>query len=152
MAFRKSRNLRVFYEDRTASPSRSRLILLVNESEDEDVEQVVGVCLKHIAGWVVISMSSMDIELLSLLNIQPDAILFNTRLSQEPDLSPKQTQTIQQLQQYSSVAFSPILLLIDTAHWLAPEHLQLLGVTGAIAKPFDPATLPESISQLLGWN
>jgi DNA-binding response OmpR family regulator len=132
----------------------SKLILLVNESsgedDDESVEEVVSICLNRLAGWNVISISLID-ERLALLRRQPDAILVNTLLSRTSELSSDQKQIIQSLKNHVLTRLSPILLLIDTATWLTSNELRSLGISGAIAKPFDPPALVEQIKQTLAW-
>ncbi|WP_179228342.1 response regulator [Leptolyngbya ohadii] len=124
----------------------------MNESDEDDIEQVIRVCLEHIARWNVVSIAATDAGLLPLPHVQPDAILFNARLSRGSNLSFIQKQTLQHLRRYALTRFIPILLLIDTASWIAGDQLRSLGVAGAIAKPFNPVTLPEKISEIVGWN
>jgi DNA-binding response OmpR family regulator len=132
----------------------SKLILLISESSDKDddksVAEVVSICLNRLAGWHVISISLID-ERLSLLRRQPDAILVNTLLSRSSELTSNQKQIIQSLKSNVLTRFSPIVLLIDTATWLTTHELRSLGISGAIAKPFDPPALVEQIKQTLGW-
>lgn len=152
MAFWKLHNIRAFTGDVAASSLSSRLILLVNERADADIEQIIGVCLEHLAGWQIVSVSQTAQELVLPLQQKPDAIPFNAQLSRQYGLSFVQKRIVQQIRRYPLTQATPILLLIDTAHWMTLQQMESLGIVGAIAKPFNPVTLPEKISELLGWD
>jgi BarA-like signal transduction histidine kinase len=128
--------------DTLNSLTSSRLILFVNESNNDDIEQVVSVCLNHIVSWSIISVASKEKMLIPSLRRQPDAILLNVLLSRKYNLSFVQKRIIRHLRRNSLTQFSPILLLIDTADWLTTEQLKSIGAAGAIAKPFNPVALP----------
>lgn len=130
----------------------SRLILLINETNDDGLEEIITACLNHVAGWNVISISSRYKSLSPLLKKQPDAILVNALLSNLDGLSFNQKYLIQSLKQHPLTQFSPILLLIDTANWLSSSQLQSWGIVGALAKPFNPITLPSQITEILCWE
>jgi len=129
----------------------SRLILLVNESNTEE-EKVIRLCLNHVAGWNVVSISSKYKELSLLLKNQPDAIIINALLTNINGLSSNQTGLIHNLKKHPVTQSSPILLLIDTANWLTTVQFTTWRIAGAIVKPFDPITLPSQIMSMLGWN
>jgi CheY-like chemotaxis protein len=113
------------------------------------MEQILAICLERIMGWRIVSVSPTKQGLVLPLNQQPDAILFNAQLSRQHNLNYVQKQIIRQLKQSPLTQASPIMLLIDAANWMTLQQLESLGVVGAIAKPFNPVTLPKEISELL---
>lgn len=132
-----------------------RRILLINH--DVSIGEVLFVCLKHLAGWEVISTNMSQANLDTLLSEHPDAILLDAILVDA--LPPKihglgfiQDMFIKQLKKNRITRSVPILLISDQATWLTREELQTMGIEGAIPKPFDPVTLPDQITRILCWK
>ncbi|WOD37032.1 response regulator [Nodosilinea sp. E11] len=130
----------------------AKLILLLHESEDDSIEEIISVCLNYMAGWNVVSIPFTYEGINRLLSKQPDAILLDVLLCEMPGLSIRQRRLIKKLKSYPLTQASPILLVTDKASWFTPEQLQALGITGAIEKPFDPVTLPAQIAKILHWS
>ena len=59
---------------------------------------------------------------------------------------------LRQLQSNLMIQNIPVVLLTATAHQLDPQQLPLLGVRGAIAKPFNVLSLTNEIAKALGWS
>lgn len=135
-----------------------KLILLIEQ--DDSIREVLLVCLKHLAGWNVVSVESSQESLELVLKDQPDAILLDTFTAKSSDsftarnsgLGFIQKLLIQKLRKHPVTCSTPIVLMTDKANWFTPTQLRSLGVDGTIAKPFDPAALPTQISHLLGWT
>ena len=125
--------------------SNVKSILLIDY--EASVREVLQVCLSEIGGWNVIAAASFEEGLASLLTEKLDAIIMD-------NITPKRDSTkfIQKLKQNPLTQSIPILLITHKASWYSRQHLQDMSVVGAIAKPFDPVSLPVQISQLLGWN
>jgi len=128
----------------------ARLILLVNH--DASIGEVLRVCLRYLAGWDVISIGSEQFHIDMTIVKRPDAILVDALLPQIYPLGFIQRLLIKKLKKNQLTQSVPILLITDGAGWFTPEQLSALGITGAIAKPFDPTTLPTQIAQMLGWE
>jgi CheY-like chemotaxis protein len=129
------------FRDMCTDPS----ILLIDY--DTSVREVLQVCLSEIGGWNVIPAASFEEGLALLLTKKPDAIIMDI-------ITPKRDSTkfIHHLKENPLTKSIPILLITHKASWYSPQNLQEMSVVGAIAKPFNPATLPVEISKLLGWN
>lgn len=135
-----------------------KLILLIEQ--DDSIREVLLVCLKHLAGWNVVSCKSSQESLELVLEDQPDAILLDTFTTKSSDsftaknsgLGFIQKLIIQKLRKHPVTCSTPIVLMTDKANWFTPTQLRSLGVDGTIAKPFDPTALPTQISHLLGWT
>ncbi len=78
---------------------------------------------------------------------QPDAILLDVMM---PDMDGPTT--FQRLQADAATRHIPVILL--TAKVQAAGHLRFaeLGVSGVLAKPFDPMTLPSQVAKVLSWS
>ncbi|HEY9300176.1 MAG TPA: response regulator [Phormidium sp.] len=124
---------------------RSQSILLIDYNAN--VREILQVCLSEIGGWDVISVASFEEGLATLLTQKPDVIIMD-------NATPKidSTKFIQRLKGNPLTQPIPILLITDKASWYTPQHLRDMSVVGAIAKPFNPATLPVEICKLLGWH
>lgn len=141
-----------------ASVMTRKLILLIEQ--DDSIREVLLVCLKHLAGWNVVSFKSSQESLELQIEDQPDAILLDTFLSKSNGsftsksggLGFIQKLIIQKLRKHPITCSTPIVLMTDKANWFTPKQLRSLGVDGTIAKPFDPTTLPTQIAHLLGWQ
>lgn len=127
----------------------SKLILLIDQ--DEETREVLHICLQRLAGWNVISMDYDPFDLKASLPGQPDAILLNALMPKFNGLGFIQKFAVKRLKAHPLTRSIPILLITDKASWFTAEQLRLLGVEGAIAKPFDPTTLPTQIAHLLNW-
>ena len=77
---------------------------------------------------------------------QPDAILLDVMM---PGMDGPTTFEI--LRSQAATRDIPVIML--TAKVQASDRVSFLelGVTGVIAKPFDPMSLPKEISEVLGW-
>lgn len=127
----------------------SKLILLIDQ--DEATREVLHICLQRLAGWNVVSMDFHQGDLKKLITGQPDAILLNAFMPRLNGLGFIQKLIVKQLKEHPLTRSIPILLIADQASWFTAEQLRSLGITGAIAKPFDPTTLPIQIARLLNW-
>ncbi|EKQ67036.1 response regulator with CheY-like receiver, AAA-type ATPase, and DNA-binding domains [Leptolyngbyaceae cyanobacterium JSC-12] len=127
-----------------------RRILLIEH--DEEIREVLRICLRYLAGWDVVSFGSPQESLDAIVSERPDAILLDTFLLKADSLGFVQKILGQTLQSNALTQSVPILLITDKASWFTKEQLCSLGIQGAIAKPFDPVTLPSQIAQILGWH
>ena len=59
--------------------------------------------------------------------------------------------TVDGLRSASSTAGIPVILLTAKVQASDRSRLDGLEVSGLIAKPFDPVTLPQLVSDVLGW-
>lgn len=133
----------------------AKRILLINH--DASIGEVLSVCLRYLAGWDVVTIGASQASFESAIQNDLDAILLDSTTAEK--FFPKihglgfiQEVFIKQLKKNRKTQAVPILLISDKADWFTPEQLQSLGIEGAIAKPFDPVTLPTQIARLLSWD
>jgi CheY-like chemotaxis protein len=111
------------------------------------VRELLLLCLGKLGGWNVIPAASVQVGWAWLKAQQPDAIVLDTAVPESDRLT-----FIQALSGNISTASIPVLLLINHAAWLNSDSVGSGPVVGAIAKPFNPTTLPIEVAHLLGWR
>jgi CheY-like chemotaxis protein len=120
-------------------------ILVIDD--EADIREVTALSLETVAGWQVISAPSgaQGIQRASLE--QPDAILLDVMM---PDIDGPTTFHI--LKQNGNTCHIPVLLLTAKVQGPDRRKLDALGARAILAKPFDPLTLADQISGVLGWS
>lgn len=125
--------------------SSVKSILLIDY--EVSVREVLQVCFSEIGGWNVIATGSFKEGLALLLTEKLDAIIMDNDTAKRDSI-----RFIQNLKANPVTQSIPIVLITHKASWYSRQNLREMSVVGAIAKPFDPVTLPRQVSQLLGWN
>ncbi|NJO43409.1 MAG: response regulator [Cyanobacteria bacterium CRU_2_1] len=123
----------------------TKSILLIDD--EASIRELVQVCLSDLAGWNVLTVASAQEGLKHLAVECPDAILLDVLMPGMDAIT-----FIHKLRESPSARSIPIILLTVRARWFTPQKLQQLGVVDAIAKPFNPVTLPDAIAHALGWD
>jgi CheY-like chemotaxis protein len=123
----------------------AKTVLLIDD--EDSVRELVQTCLSDLAGWDVVTAASAQEGLKKLDAKHPDVILLDVLMPGMDAVT-----FLQRLHESPAVGSIPVILLTVRARWFTPQKLQQLGVTEAIAKPFNPVTLPEMIASALGWN
>ena len=78
---------------------------------------------------------------------QPDLILLDVMM---PGMDGPTTFRL--MQQDPSIAGIPVVLLTAKVQGVDQRRFAGLGLAGILFKPFDPLTLAEQISEVLGWK
>jgi len=119
-------------------------ILLIDD--EDDIREVAAISLETVAGWRVSSAKSGAAGLEMAKQSHPDAILLDVMMPKQdgPD-------TLRALRGDEATASIPVIFL--TAKVEASEHARLrtIGAAGILSKPFNPMTLANQVSELLGW-
>jgi CheY-like chemotaxis protein len=122
-----------------------RRILIIDD--EDDIREVAALSLEATAGWQIFTASS-GLEGISMASTeQPDAILMDVMM---PGVDGPAT--FRRMQEDSTVAHIPVLLLTAKVQGVDQRRFASLGVTGILFKPFDPLTLAQQISEMLGWK
>jgi CheY-like chemotaxis protein len=121
-------------------------ILLIDPNAE--VREVLRLCLHDFGGWKVIPATSAQEGLEKLTAEHPDAVLVDILIPQEAD----GLRLIQTLRAHPLGRSIPIILITARAHWFNAHQIREMGVVGAVAKPFNPLTLPKQVAQLLHWS
>ena len=110
----------------------------------KDIQQIIRRSLKHNANWQVRSVNSVAEGLTLTQTKQPDVILLEASSIDKCD--PNIWQQLQTIVVSQSI---PINFMAERVRATDLFNFQQLGGTTAIAKPFDPKDLVETISQVL---
>ena len=119
--------------------------LLVIDDED-DIREVASLTLELKEGWEVAAAGSGADGIKLARGGAPDAILLDVMM---PDLDGPST--LRMLRSMPETQAIPVIFL--TAKVQAADRRRYLdmGVSGVIAKPFDPLTLGRTICECLDW-
>ena len=120
--------------------------ILIIDDED-DIREVAQLSLETVGNWEVVTARSGQEGLAKAAAARPDAILLDVMM---PDMDGPTT--FQQLLNTSAIRHIPVILMTAKVQASDRRRFASLGVKGVIAKPFDPLTLAEQVTEALGWN
>jgi CheY-like chemotaxis protein len=123
----------------------SKRVLLIDD--EDDIREVAGMSLETVAGWTTIAARSGREGVKMAAEHQPDAILLDVMM---PDMDGPST--FRNLQESAATKSIPVIFLTAKAQTREQRGFRELGAHGVISKPFDPLTLADQISELLGWK
>ena len=107
---------------------------------------VAALSLETVAGWDVIVANSGAQGLQRAAEHMPDAILLDVLM---PGMDGPTT--FRELRKNPKTARIPVLLLTAKVQGADQRRFADLGVEAVLTKPFDPLTLSDQMSRILGW-
>lgn len=123
----------------------SRRVLVVDD--DEGIREIAQMSLELVAGWDV-EVAANGAEALQICAAKsPDAILLDVMM---PTMDGPTT--FANLQADARMRHVPVVLLTAKVQPDERRRWKELGVTGVLAKPFDPLQLSRQLAGLLGWD
>jgi CheY-like chemotaxis protein len=120
----------------------SKRILIIDD--EDDIREIVEMALQQTAGWQTLAASSSAQGLVCARAEVPDAILLDVTM---PDMDG--VTALSHLKADEQTSAIPVVLL--TASVRVAREVQVQLAAGVILKPFDPMTLAQQVSELLGW-
>ena len=120
-------------------------ILIIDD--EEDIREVAALSLETVAGWTVVTANSGAQGLARAIEHQPDAVLLDVMMPGMDGPS-----TFRELRKNALTASIPVLLLTAKVQASDQRRFADLGVRAILFKPFDPLTLAQQISNVLGWK
>ena len=123
----------------------TRRVLVIDD--DEVVCKVVRFCFEDVAGWEVSTASSGQEGLESLRSEKPDAIVLDMMMPKMDGIT-----FLRALNESPTVYPIPIVLLTSRVDLTDPDTFPMMGVRGAIVKPFNPFVLVKQVAEFLDWN
>lgn len=124
--------------------SPKRVLVIDDEAM---IQVVVQGCFEDVAGWEVLTASSGQEGLEKASTYSPDAIVLDIMMSEMDGLD-----FLKLLKASPMICAIPIVLLTGKIDFIDLDKAAVLGVVGAIAKPFDPFLLVKQVAQFLGWK
>ena len=119
--------------------------VLIIDDED-DIREVAALSLEATVGWTIYTASSGKAGLEEAAKSQPEAILMDVMM---PEMDGPTT--FKNLQLNPITAGIPVILLTAKVQGVDQRRFAGLGVAAVLFKPFDPLTLAQQISEVLGW-
>lgn len=129
--------------------SNSRRIIEMIESvllvdDDPDIRWIGELALSRVAGWKIFVAPSGE-EALKVAQVSsPDVILLDVMMPRMDGPA-----TLEALRANKATALIPVIFCTAKAQRHEVEHFRSLGAVGVIAKPFDPMTLAQQVSDLV---
>ncbi|MDH4176270.1 MAG: response regulator [Thermoleophilia bacterium] len=124
--------------------SRRRVLIV---DDEDDIREVAQMSLELVGGWEATTAGSGDECVARAAGDAPDVILLDVMM---PGLSGPET--LARLRDGRDTVGIPVIFLTAKAQSSETRLLSELDVAGVIAKPFDPMTLHEDVSAILGWS
>jgi CheY-like chemotaxis protein len=122
-----------------------RRILIIDD--EDDIREVAALSLESMAGWHVTLASSGADGIRAALADPPDAILMDVMMPMMDGPT-----TFKEMQAIPAIAHIPVILLTAKVQGVDQRRFAGLGVTAVLFKPFDPLTLADQMSAVLGWS
>ncbi|CDM98017.1 putative two-component response regulator [Limnospira indica PCC 8005] len=123
----------------------TKRILLIDD--EDDIREIAQLSLEMIGGWNVITACCGMEGIETAENEQPDAIMLDVMMPELDGFA-----TFQKLQANQQTKDIPVILLTAKIQSSDRQKFDSLGVSGVIAKPFEPLSLAEEVAQILGWT
>ena len=123
----------------------TRRILIIDD--EDDIREVAGLSLETVAGWEVVLADSGAQGLARAAEHQPDAVLLDVMM---PGMDGPTT--FRELRKNPITSHIPVILLTAKVQSSDQKRFADLGVEAVLFKPFEPLTLSDQISAVLGWE
>lgn len=121
-----------------------KTVLLVDD--EDDIREVAQMSLEMTAGWKIESANNGQAGIEKALEVSPDAILLDVMM---PDMDGPST--FLKMREIPALCKTPVILLTAKVQAADKERFKEIGVTGVIAKPFDPMSLADQVNEILQW-
>jgi two-component system alkaline phosphatase synthesis response regulator PhoP len=123
----------------------TRTALIVDD--DDSIREVATMSLQLVGGWHVVTAHHGAEGLEQAARHHPDVVLLDVMMPGMDGIA-----TFGKIRENPQTADIPVILLTAKIKPGGQQEWDGLPVTGVIAKPFDPMTLPEQIGEMLGWE
>lgn len=123
----------------------SRTVLVVDD--DDLIREVAQVALESVSGWTVLTADGGAEALAVLAEHRVDAVLLDVMMPDMDGLT-----TFRRMQEDPSLRDVPVVLVTAKVQSGPRPVWDGLAIAGVIPKPFDPMTLGDEVSAMLGWT
>ena len=121
-----------------------RTVLVVDD--DDSIREITQLALEVVGGWQVLPASGGEQALELAAAHRPDAVLLDVMMPGMDGLT-----VFRHLQADETTRAIPVILLTAKLQVGGQKIWDDLAVIGVIPKPFDPMTLSDDVSTMLGW-
>ncbi|MCA9777375.1 MAG: response regulator [Candidatus Eremiobacteraeota bacterium] len=122
-----------------------KTVLLVDD--EDDIREVAQMSLEVTAGWNIEGANCGTAGIEKAKSLKPDAILLDVMM---PDMDGPTT--FKKIQEIPELEGTPVILMTAKVQASDLEQFKAIGVSGVIAKPFDPMSLAEQVKEILSWS
>ena len=120
-------------------------MLLIDD--EDDIRAIASIALERVGGWEVKTASGGAAGIEIAEEWRPDAILLDAMMPGMDGLA-----TLRALRERPATDAIPVVFLTASVQTSERQVLLDAGAVGVLAKPFDPMTLHQVVSQALGWS
>ena len=123
----------------------TKRLLIVDD--EERIRELVQACLEDLGGWDTLTAASGE-EGLKIAQTEPiGAILLDVSM---PDMDG--FAVYEQLQANSLTQAIPVILLTAKVQASDRARFAQMGIAGVITKPFEPTSICNEVTKILGWD
>ena len=122
----------------------SRRVLIVDDQSD--IRDIARVGIELTTDWQVMVAGSGEEAIRVAAAERPDAILLDVMM---PEMDGPAA--VRALRADPATQDIPVILLTARITFDDGDELSQIAVSGLLSKPFDPMSLAESVSSILGW-
>jgi CheY-like chemotaxis protein len=119
-------------------------VLVVDD--DHDIRELTRLALESVCGWSVLMADGGYAAIEMCKEHHPDAVLLDMMMPDIDGLT-----TFERLQADEATRDIPVIMFTAKGHPGAQPPWEGTAIRGLIAKPYDPMTLGDQVSDLLDW-
>ena len=120
-------------------------VLVVDD--DENIRDLTQLALESVSGWTVLTADGGYAAIDICREHRPDAVLLDMMMPDIDGLT-----TFEQLQADERTRDIPVILFTAKGRPGERQPWEDTGIRGMIAKPYNPMTLGDRVSELLHWS
>ena len=120
-------------------------VLVVDD--DDMIRELTEIALTSVAGWNVLTADGGHAAIDAVRTHHPDAVLLDMMMPDMDGLT-----TFEHLQADESTRDIPVVLFTAKGRVGEKQPWDGTGISGFIAKPYDPMTLGDQVAEMLGWD
>jgi CheY-like chemotaxis protein len=120
---------------------------LIVADDDDDIRRLVAMSLTHVGGHEIRTCSTGQAVIELATEWLPDAVLMDVRMPVMDGPT-----AAERLAAQPTTSTIPVILMTASVRHEEQEALSALQIAGVLSKPFDPLTLSDEITAMLGWS
>lgn len=120
-------------------------VLVVDD--DENIRELTQLALETVAGWNIVTADGGIAALEMCRTHHPDAVLLDMMMPDMDGLT-----TFEHLQADESTRDIPVILFTAKGRVGERDPWDSYAIRGMIAKPYNPMTLGDQVSEILHWS